>query len=82
MDLIVVSENAWMALQQACSTICIAWIEQALGSGLSHSLYHSSLAAVICHYVYLIQRCEVGEVTKAAAIIEQHPSSQFLVKGR
>lgn len=26
-DLIIVSESTWMALQQACSTVCIAWIE-------------------------------------------------------
>lgn len=69
-----------MALQCARSTACIAWIAEAVGSGLSHPLHHSSLAAVICHYASLVQRCETREVANAAAVIE-HPSSQSLVKG-
>lgn len=79
-DLIIVCESSGMALQCARSTACIAWIAEAVGSGLSHPLHHSSLAAVICHYASLVQRCETREVANAAAVIE-HPSSQSLVKG-
>lgn len=61
-----------MALQRACSTACSAWIAEAVGSGLSHPLHHSSLAAVICHYASLVQRQEAGEVANAATVIE-HP---------
>lgn len=69
-----------MALQHAGSTACTARIAEAVGSGLSHPLHHSSLAAVICHYASLVQRCEAAEVATAAAAIE-HLSSQSLVKG-
>lgn len=69
-----------MALQHACSTACTVWIAEAVGSGSSHPLHHSSLAAVICHYASLVQRREAGEVANAAAVTE-HPSSQSLVKG-
>lgn len=71
-----------MALQRARSTACIACIAEAVGSGLSQPLHHSSLAAVICHYASSAQRREAGEVANAAAVIEQHPSSQSLVKSR
>lgn len=70
-----------MALQRARSAACIAWIAEAVGSGLSHPLHRSSRAAVICHYASLVQRREAGEVPNAAAAAADHPSSQSLVKG-
>lgn len=79
-DLIIVCESSGMALQRARSAACTAWIAEALGSGLSHPLHHSSPAAVICHYASLVQRQEAGGVANAAAATE-HPSSQSLVKG-